>query len=85
MRPPSIFRGASSLPIFTFTKAFSLESLDPQNDGSAEWGLSNSEMGDAIGRVYVARYLSSQTKAQIDDMVTQIRLALSERLGRIAG
>ena len=32
----------------------------------------------------MARYLSSQTKAQIDDMVTQIRLALSERLERIA-
>ena len=47
-------------------------------------GLVDSEMGDAIGRVYVARYLSSQTKAQIDDMVTQIRLALSERLERIA-
>ncbi len=47
-------------------------------------GLVDSEMGDAIGRVYVARYLSGQTKAQIDDMVTQIRLALSERLERIA-
>jgi putative endopeptidase len=46
--------------------------------------LVDSEMGDAIGRVYVARYLSSQTKAQIDDMVTQIRLALTERLERIA-
>ena len=47
-------------------------------------GLVDSEMGDAIGRVYVARYLSGQTKAQIDDMVAQIRLALSERLERIA-
>ena len=42
--------------------------------------LVDSEMGDAIGRLYVARYFSSQTKAQIDDMVTQIRLALRERL-----
>jgi putative endopeptidase len=45
--------------------------------------LVDSEMGDAIGRLYVARYFSSQTKAQIDDMVTQIRLALRERLKRV--
>jgi putative endopeptidase len=45
--------------------------------------LVDSEMRDAIGRLYVERYFSRQTKAHIDDMVTQIRLALRERLERV--
>ena len=44
----------------------------------------NGAMGQAIGRVYVARYFSSQAKAQIDDLVAQLRIALAARIERLA-
>jgi putative endopeptidase len=37
-------------------------------------------MGQAIGRVYVARYFPPEAKAQIDDLVAQLRLALKDRI-----
>src|SRR6266851_1003615 len=40
----------------------------------------NGAMGQAIGRVYVARYFSPQAKAQIDDLVAQLRIALAARI-----
>jgi putative endopeptidase len=43
----------------------------------------NGAMGQAIGRVYVARYFSSQAKAQIDDLVAHLRIALKERIARL--
>jgi len=48
--------------------------------------LVESEMGEAIGRVYAARYfnLTFQGKAQIDDLVTRIRLAMERRIERVA-
>ena len=46
--------------------------------------LVESEMGEAIGRVYVARYFTTQAKAQINDMVAQIQLAMKERIERVA-
>src|SRR5712692_7104915 len=48
--------------------------------------LVGSEMGEAIGRVYVTRYLdfTAQAKAQIDDLVAQIRLAMKGRIERVA-
>jgi len=46
--------------------------------------LVESEMGEAIGRVYVARYFSAQTKSRIEDMVARIRLAMKERIERVA-
>jgi putative endopeptidase len=44
----------------------------------------NGAMGQAIGRVYVARYFSPQAKAQIDDLVAQLRIALAARIERLA-
>jgi putative endopeptidase len=44
----------------------------------------NRAMGQAIGRVYVARYFSPQAKAQIDELVEYLRLALKERIARLA-
>jgi putative endopeptidase len=41
-------------------------------------------MLEAIGRVYVARYFSAQTKSRIEDMVARIRLAMKERIERVA-
>jgi putative endopeptidase len=40
-------------------------------------------MGQAIGRVYVARYFSPEAKAQIDDLVAHLRIALKERIARL--
>ena len=46
--------------------------------------LVESEMGEAIGRVYVTRHFTVQAKAQIDDLVAQIRLAMKGRIERVA-
>jgi putative endopeptidase len=43
----------------------------------------NGPMGQAIGRVYVARYFSPEAKAKIDDLVAQLRLALKGRIERL--
>jgi putative endopeptidase len=44
----------------------------------------NGAMGQAIGRVYVARYFSREAKTQIDDLVAQLRIALKGRIERLA-
>ncbi len=46
--------------------------------------LVGSEMGEAIGRIYVTRYFAAQAKAQIDDLVAHIRLAMKGRIERVA-
>jgi putative endopeptidase len=45
--------------------------------------LVGSEMGEAIGCIYVTRYFPAQAKAQIDDMVAHIRLAMKGRIERV--
>jgi putative endopeptidase len=40
-------------------------------------------MGQAIGRVYVARYFPPAAKARIDDLVAQLRIALKGRIERL--
>jgi len=47
-------------------------------------GTVNGAMGQAIGRVYVARYFSPEAKVQIDDLVAQLRIALKGRIERLA-
>src|SRR6266852_565001 len=44
----------------------------------------NGAMGQAIGRVYVARYFSAEAKTQIDDLLAQLRIALKGRIERLA-
>jgi putative endopeptidase len=44
----------------------------------------NRAMGQAIGRVYVARYFSPEAKAQVDDLVARLRVALKARIERLA-
>src|SRR5215468_1158099 len=44
----------------------------------------NGAMGQAIGRVYVAHYFSPEAKAQIDDLVAQLRIALAARIEGLA-
>ncbi len=43
----------------------------------------NGAMGQAIGRVYVARYFDQEAKAQINDLVAQLRIALKGRIERL--
>jgi putative endopeptidase len=40
-------------------------------------------MGQAVGRAYVARYFSPQTKAQIADLTAELRIALKARIERL--
>ena len=46
-------------------------------------GVVNGMMGEAIGRVYVARYFPAEAKSQVEALVAQLRLALKERIERI--
>jgi putative endopeptidase len=46
--------------------------------------LVESEMGQAIGRVYVARHFTTQARAQINEIVAQILLAMKERIERVS-
>ena len=46
--------------------------------------LVGAEMGKAIGRIYVTRYLAAQAQAEIDDLVAHIRLAMKGRIERVA-
>jgi putative endopeptidase len=43
----------------------------------------DSALGDALGRVYVARYFPAESKARIEAMVEPIRSALSRRIERL--
>jgi putative endopeptidase len=40
-------------------------------------------MGEALGRVYVAKYFPPDAKAKIDDLVAQLRAALGRRIDRV--
>jgi putative endopeptidase len=42
----------------------------------------NGAMGEAIGRVYVARYFTPDAKARIDDLVVELRRAFQGRISR---
>src|SRR6202007_1722541 len=46
-------------------------------------GTVNGVMGQAVGRVYVARYFPPEAKAQIDDLVARLRVALKARIERL--
>jgi putative endopeptidase len=46
--------------------------------------LVESEMGQAVGRLYTARHFAPETRAPIEEMVAQIRLAMRGRIERIA-
>jgi putative endopeptidase len=43
----------------------------------------NGAMGQAVGRVYVARYFPPEAKAQVDDLVARLRVALKARIERL--
>ena len=40
-------------------------------------------MGESVGRLYVAQYFTPEAKAQMDDLVAQLRVALKGRIERL--
>ena len=46
-------------------------------------GTVNGAMGEAIGRIYAARYFSVESKAKTEALVEQLRLALKGRIERV--
>jgi putative endopeptidase len=44
----------------------------------------NGAMGEAIGRIYVARYFPIEAKTKVEELVGQLRLALKGRIERVA-
>jgi putative endopeptidase len=40
-------------------------------------------MGEAVGRVYVAKYFPPEAKAKIDALVSELRVALNQRIDRL--
>jgi putative endopeptidase len=44
----------------------------------------NKGMGEAVGRVYVARYFPADAKAKIDSLVGELRTALGQRIERLS-
>jgi putative endopeptidase len=44
----------------------------------------NKGMGEAVGRVYVARYFPADAKAKIDSLVGELRNALGQRIARLS-
>src|SRR5262249_25081006 len=47
-------------------------------------GTVNGTMGEAIGRIYAARYFPLEAKAKVEALVEQLRLALKVRIERVA-
>jgi putative endopeptidase len=45
--------------------------------------VTNDALGDAVGRLYVAKYFPPESKARIEAMVEQIRSSLSRRIERL--
>jgi putative endopeptidase len=43
----------------------------------------NAGMGEAVGRFYVARYFPADAKAKIDSLVSELRVALGQRIDRL--
>jgi putative endopeptidase len=44
----------------------------------------NGTMGEAVGRIYVARYFPIEAKAKVEALVEQLRVALKGRIERVA-
>lgn len=67
--------------------AFRGTTLGGQPEQRARWkrGVQTTDrmLGEAVGRVYVARHFSPEAKAKIDALVTELRAALDKRIDRL--
>jgi putative endopeptidase len=46
-------------------------------------GAVNADLGDAVGRIYVAKYFPASSKAQVKQMVSNIMAAFNDRVGQL--
>lgn len=78
---------AASLPkaFDDATFAFYGKTLADQPQQRARWkrgvSLVNGTMGEAVGRVYVARHYPAESQAKMDELITNLRAAYKERIG----
>src|SRR6266545_1034474 len=67
---------------------FRKKTLSGETELAARWKravrISDGALGEAIGRIYVARHFSPAAKGQVADLVAEIRLALKGRIERVA-
>ena len=67
--------------------AFHGQTLGGQPQNRPRWkrgvGFVEGALGEAVGRLYVARYFPPEAKAKIDDLVHQLRIALGHRIERL--
>jgi putative endopeptidase len=66
---------------------FRSKTLAGQLEQQARWkravAFVNTVLGEAVGRVYVARYFTPQAKASIDALVANLRIALKSRIEKL--
>ena len=85
-----IDRSAVVLPRAFDEANFNLYSktLQGQEAEEARWKrgveLTNTVLGDAVGRAYVARYFPPESKAKVEAMVGEIKSALAQRIDHLA-
>ncbi|MBL8770414.1 MAG: peptidase M13 [Phenylobacterium sp.] len=68
--------------------AFRLKELAGQPEQQARWkraaAFMDATLGEAVGRVYVARYFPPEAKAKMDALVADVRTALRARIEKLA-
>jgi len=64
------------------------KSLSGQQEQRPRWkravGAVDNGLGEAVGRLYVARYFPPQSKAKMLELVGNVRAALAARIGRVS-
>jgi len=67
---------------------FRRKTLSGQPQQKARWKRAaaaiNGEMGEAVGRVYVAKFFPPESKARMEALVTDLRQALAARIERVS-
>ncbi len=93
LRAWAAFHAANSAAPFLDTRfddahfAFYGKTLSGQPEQKERWkravGLVDGGMGEAVGRVYVAKYFPPESKAKIDALVRELIVAMGQRIDRL--
>ena len=77
-----------SKPFETARFEFRGKTLSGQQEQRPRWkravGAVDNGLGEAVGRLYVARYFPPQSKAKMLELVGNVRAALAARIGRVS-
>ncbi|WP_297799404.1 M13 family metallopeptidase [uncultured Brevundimonas sp.] len=82
----AINRGAPNLSKAFVDQHFEFygKALSGQPEPTPRWkraiALTNSALGDAVGRMYVAKYFPPEAKAAVEEMVVNIKAAMGKRI-----